>query len=514
MMNRISDSMRAIRCGLLCFVALAVMAGIRTPVRAQERTLALYDTVSGSLAAGAVHDWTLNASAGTLLSIFVRANDAALDPTLSILEGETILIGNDDYDYPNSRDAALEAITLPRTGSYIVRVGSYAASVGDYTLNIQPGYGQIGLRDEFEDQGEWGAVNGTSAVVSSNEGQLQLALSGLEQSAIVGNTTNMVFSDFYAEADISEVSGRGGWAMGLLARQIGDDAYAFEVDAQGRWRFVHRVGESNTVIRDWSTHPAIRAGEAAFRLGMLARQNDFDFFYNNQLLGSLTVTDATAQGRIAFDLRTGSALDSQTEVAVESLTVTIPVSPSIFPQQLIVADGAVMAQELERRGLIPPAVQALNVRESFIELSRAGVGALALGGGETYSRFALGAYVDWQAGYLDAPTGCGLVVGYQNTDAYTLAYLAQNGGYGLSARSETGFAPGLAGSLPALPPAPNHLLLVAGETGLHYYLNGVHIGVLDEGVIEGQIGVAAVNYEPVSVSCQFSNLWLVETTNE
>jgi hypothetical protein len=489
---------------------LVVLFFAQSRAYAQNTALGFFDTVNGVIDAGAVEDWTLNAPAGSVLSLFVRSATETFDPTLTILEGDDILIANDDYDPATSRDAALEAITLPRTGVYTVRVGGYGTTAGAYTLEVRAGFGQVVLRETFDAEGEWGAVNNSAVNVSAAESALQLGLSGLEQSGVASAANLPTLTDFYASADIASISGRGGWGVALLVRQLGEDAYAFEVDSQGRWRFAVRAGEVVTPVRDWSTHPAIPAGETAFTLGVLVRGSDFDLFYDGALIGSLRDEAAPRPGRVGLALRTGSALDSEILVSVDTITVTAPTEPAIFPQQLIVADGATMAQEMERRGLIAPSTQALNIGESFIDSARAGVTPLPLARGEQYERFAYGANVAWQSGYANAPTGCGLVAGYQNDDDYLLAYLAQNGDYGVSPLTAEGFAPGIFGT--QLPPAatPHHLLLVAAESGLHYYLDGQYTGALTDAAAAGNIGIAAVNYESVSMSCQFSNLWVVE----
>ena len=108
---------------LLLFAALiGVLVRLVPVIYAQTAPLTFYETVASTLAPGASEDWTLTAPAGAVVSFVVRAADDAFDPTLTILEGGTPLIANDDADPATTRNPALEAITLPRTGTYTVRV--------------------------------------------------------------------------------------------------------------------------------------------------------------------------------------------------------------------------------------------------------------------------------------------------------------------------------------------------------------------------------------------------------
>jgi len=156
----------------------------------------------------------------------------------------------------------------------------------------------------------------------------------------------------------------------------------------------------------------------------------------------------------------------------------------------------------------------LNISESFIESARAGVSALRLASSETFTTFAIGASVSWQAGFLEAPVGCGLVTQYQNDDTYTVSYMAQGGFYGVSARAAEVFTAGIYGVLAPPPPPPHHLLLVVQESGIHYYIDGRYAGTQAAEAIAGGIGVAVINYEPANTNCQYTNLWLAEFTNE
>lgn len=493
----------------LVIAALGCVLAGALPARAQERTLSAFSSVQGSLTAGGSDDWTLTLPAGAVISLSARAENSGLDPQLSILSGADEIISNDDAGYPDVRDAALEAVALPRAGTYTVRVSAFGATSGAYVLDVRQGFLQNPLRDDFDALGGWSGA-APALRLEQNDGRLSLRLDGLEQRALAVNADAIAFADAYTALDVADVRGRGGWTIGLVVRENAGAGYVFEVNERGQWRIVLRQAEQERSLRDWATHPAIGAGTTRFSLGVLAQGSRLDLFYNHQWIGTLRDTTLTGEGRAGLSLRTGSALDSTLTAEFEALMVTTPADPALLPTQMIVADGTTMALELERRGLIGASTSALNVAESFIESARAGVSTLPLGRGERYTTFALAATVAWEAGYADAPAGCGLVVGYNGDQAYTLAYINQNGAYGVSQRQGSVFRPGLYLDAGLLNGGPHHLMLVVTADTLHFYLDGRHQGALPGAAVDGEIGLAAVNYEPVNVSCRFTNLWLAE----
>jgi hypothetical protein len=436
---------------------------------------------------------------------------------LTVLEGAEVVIANDDYAYPDSRDSALEAFTLPRTGMYTIRVSAYGSTAGSYSLLLSLGYGDDALVEEFDTDDSW-ASDPDQADVSfaTVDSQLELTLAGLEQAGSVYSTLDTNFDRFYASADFAVVRGRGGWQVALLGRVVDGDGYAFELNNQGLWRLTRRDGDETTPLRDWTTHPAIRAGEEQFRLGMMAYGADLDLFYNDQYIGTVRDEMFARPGGIGIGLRTGSQLDSTMTVRLNSVSVTIPVNPGIFPNQLqVFSDGALMTRDLRRRGVLSEAVPALNVIESFVDLGRAGVSALPLARGETYTRFAYAANVTWETGYESAPAGCGLVFGYQDETNYSLGYVMQSGAYGVSPRLGEIFAPGISGNLTAAPDLPVHLMVVVNEQGLHYFVDGLLSGSLpDAATTAGGIGIAVVNEAPLNTTCRFRDVWLATGSDE
>ena len=165
---------------------------------------------------------------------------------------------------------------------------------------------------------------------------------------------------------------------------------------------------------------------------------------------------------------------------------------------------------LKRQGMVGAnGVMALTLNESFVQFARPGINRVMLGGGATYTNFALGTTVDLQAGFPQSVAGCGLVFRFANETDYTLAFIDQSGGYGVSRRNGDTFAPGLYGENSAFAGGGrHHLLLIADGDTLYYYVDRQLVGSLENDPHQGQVGIAVVNFEGVTTSCNYSGFWL------
>lgn len=496
--------MRSIFLLLLFTGALRVTAQTTGPL---ER----FTPVTGQIESGGVETWTLNAAEGEMLSFVVEASSGNLDPTLTIVNsGGQVIVANDDAAYPDNPQAVIEAITVPRADTYSVIVNGFGATAGDYMLTVLAGYGQIAASSTFDDRSEWQS-SGSPLISEVNNGRMALTLSGNQQRG-AAFFTGGVPTAYYARINVAEVSGPDGWAVGMLARRQDSGAYyAFEVNQRGEWRFVARQGANERVLRDWTAHPAIIAGTERFSLSLLVIGDGFDCFYNDQLVGYISDDALPLGGAVGVTIGTGAALDSEVSAVFDDLTITAPLEVEnrpVHPQRLIVSSGTAMAQELRRRLLIPPSGQmGLTIPESFVESNRPGVNEILLGGGQEFSNFAIGASFTWNI-LGDGAVGCGLLLRAANETDYTLAYLDQTGGFGISRRRGDAFTSGLFGVLPSLNGATHHLLIVARDNIMAYYIDGVYVGQQEDEQRPGMIGNAVVNFEPVTTSCQFGNTWL------
>jgi Bacterial pre-peptidase C-terminal domain len=481
-------------------------------VQAQDDTvLERFAPVSGSLDSGGSQIWTFNAAEGEVLSFVLRPTSGDLDPMLTITtSNNTLLLANDDYAYPDSPDALLEAVTIPRPDTYTITVSGFGTTAGEYSLTLLAGFADQVANDTFDNARQWQS-SGSPMVMNISNGRIALELAGVEESGFAVSSAQIP-ADFYARAEILQVGGQPVWTVGLIARQQdNDNYYAFEVNQRGEWRFVIREEGDQRSVRDWITHPAIVAGQTNFTLSLMANDTGFDFFYNDLLIGRVTDDTLTQPGKIGLMIETGTAADSRVSALFDDLVITSPLQmdgQNILPQTLLIGDAVTTVQELQRRHLIPSnGEMRLTVPESFVNSNQPGVNEILLGGSQQFENFAIGTTVSWEA-QAPGPTGCGLLLRAANDSDYTLAYLDQTGGYGLSRRQGETFTTGLFAENPSMTGNSHHILVIANEDQLYYYVNGQYVGTVEDVVREGQIGNAVVNFEPITTACQFTNTWL------
>ena len=495
------------------FVPIIVLLMTVAVVSAQE-TLILATPVNGSVGAGESQAWTFNARTGEVLSFIVQAASESLDPvlTLSSSSDGVTLIRNDDYDYPASSDALLEAIMIPRTGTYTATVSAFGSTTGDYTLTMLPGYAQISGSENFNGANGWQTADDSALQTETLDGQLVLAMTGIGSEGVARDSSLEELADYYAQVRVTSVRGSVGWQVGMTLRQQNqENYYAVLVNSDGLWRFVVRTSQGETVLRDWGPHPAIGIGATSFTLGALVTGANFEFFYDGQYIGQVIDSTFSLGGQTGLFVGTGEVLDAEVRAQFDDLLFTTPFQTSsggVFPQQLVGGSPQATVQELQRRRLIPTrGDMALTAGESFGQSVRPGVSRFPLGRGLTFGSFAYGATIDIQASSTGL-AGCGLVFHNVNDNEYSIAYLDQTGGYGLSRRVNDEFQPGIFGQNPALSADAHDLLVIANGDILYYYIDGQHVGTLDTPVLEGSIGNAVVNFDPIDTTCQFTETWL------
>ena len=466
--------------------------------------------MDGEIAAGEQQSWTFQAASGEALSFSVKATSGNLDPAFTISNSAgMVLIGNDDTNYPDEQDALLEAITIPRTGTYTVTVSGVGQTAGSYSLTMLPGFSQVEQNENFNGDFNWTVV-GDVGQLENIEGKLSMAVEGRLLADVAVPPNNTLPETYYAQVDMNVSSGNG-WITGLSVRQDGENYYLLAINSNGQWRFSLHQADGEHIIHEWTPHPAIIAGQATFTLGILVNGSGFDFFYDGQGFGHLTDSTLPESGGLGLWVGTPDSLSAHANGAFDNLIVTIPSeinNQRMIPQQLIVSTPADMVQELQRRGLIPAAGEmALTVNESFVESRRPGVEQFLLGRGVTFQNFAMGATVTWQA-QSTGVTGCGFVVRAIDDGNYTVAYIDQSGGYGVSRREGDSFQPGIFGEKAQLTSDTHHLLVIAVGDRLYYYIDGQYSGMVDNPAQDGAVGDAVVNFEPISTSCTYSGTWL------
>ncbi|MBE2182709.1 MAG: hypothetical protein IAE89_04720 [Anaerolineae bacterium] len=492
--------------------ALTLSVFTLSVVQGQSSTLQPYVPAQGSIAGGGTDQWSFPAVAGEVISIAVQPG-GTLDPIITLMNssGERI-IGNDDAAYPEITASVLQAITIPRTDTYTVTVAGYGSSSGAYAILLTNGFAEVIKSDDFNTRGRWAAI-GEETTLTVENGQLELQVGGtLARGGAVEESSNL--ADFAARIEVVSVTNGAGWLVGIIARRQGENYYLYEVNSQGRWRFSLIQDGTRTVLSDWREHPAIRSGEAQFSLMLMAKGGGFDFFYNNAFVGS--VSDLTLNGPGAIGLAAGTISNSAslTTAVFDTLRVTQPIllnGAPIIPQEITLGDAATMSQAVVRRHVAGAnGVMVLTVPEATVSLTRPGFDYLLLGQGTSFGNFAMGATVNIQSS-VEAEVGCGLMFHYQDNSNFTLAFLDETGGFGISRRIEDTFEPDLFGENPAWAGrGRHHLLIISDDDKLYYYVDGISAGSLDIPSQAGQVGAAAINYVSMDTTCTFSNLWLWE----
>ena len=477
---------------------------------AAQDSLTFNTPVRGEVTPGQAETRTFSGRAGQVISLLVNSA-GTLDPVLALLNADGApILTDDDFAWPEAGDSLLQGITLPYTGRYSVQVSGFDDTAGQYTLTLSEGYAIVQETLPLDSADGWTSTASSMQVQSTEDGLL-LTMRGVRASEAAFGV-DATSPDLAAFVDVVSVSNSSGWVAGLALRRT-DDAYnAVQINSEGRWRFVRVEDGEPVVVRDWTSHPAIVAGQPSFRLGAFAKGSAFDFFYDGSFIGSASDSTLTEAGEVGLVAGTISSISSETRETFANLVITRPLQVDgqmPIPQQIVVGDGATMAQSLARRHVVQGDGQmVLTVPEASINYARPGVNRLMLGQGTQFGDFAYGGTIRMNQSQ-SGQTGCGLVVRYNGETDYALAWLDGQGAYGLSQRDGEEFAPGLFGENPALDPtAPHQLLVVANGSTLYFYVDGLSAGQLETTLSEGQVGAAVVNFEGLETTCTFSNLWL------
>ena len=485
-----------------------------TPLSAQDTVLRLGTSIDGNLPTGDTHRYSFTALEWTLISLRVEALEATLDPRLEIFDSSgELLIANDDYDYPNSRDAALQAFLIPRTATYTITISGVGASGGAYRLHFLPGYDVLTLHDTEMRNSNWEVVYSDGVVQLSDSSLFAVELKDAGRSAVILGLHLPLELDLYFEAAFESVSARSSWQVGLVFRYLAPDRYhRLLLSNQGYW-LVERVnGDIVTPVKGWLTHPAIVPAEPDFRLGVLVSGSHFDIVYNGQVVGSAKDDSPPERGGVGLAMRTDDASGGNLSFAVREIILTTPTrlgDALLFPEQLLVRRYFLMADELTRQQLVPAYSEfKLTVAESSVRASQPGVTDVSLAPERSFQHFAYGAAIT-----IDVPGGgnggCGLTFHGKGDEDYTLAYFTRDGDSGLSRRSVAGFDQGIYRSFPAFPESTNYLLVVAARDRIHLYVDEHYAGSMEYEAEFGGLGIAVVNYDAVFTSCLFSDLWIL-----
>ncbi|MEO8394030.1 MAG: pre-peptidase C-terminal domain-containing protein, partial [Chloroflexota bacterium] len=489
---------------------VVLLLSIAVPAQAQT-TLSLLTPVTGNVTPNGTNAWAFSAQNGAVLSFALQAQSKDFDPSLMLIDSSGHeIVSSDDYNYPNSLDPLLEAITMPRTDTYTLSVSGFNNTFGSYTLTMLPGYSTSAYSDDFSSS-QWKSLDSTSTALQS-DGRLQISGQGTRQNnGLAFDDSTQSFDNFYAQATVVNVTDPGGWVVGMALRRQNDAYYLLSINSQGLWRFTLVQNGSESVIRDWTPHPNVVPGANTFTIAVLAKAVGFDFFYNSGYIGSASDGTLTGAGQIGLMAGPYSSSPSQSSAIFDNLLVTTPTlvnGVDVIPQEILAGDGNQTILALRRNHVVSANGQmTLTLPESSVEYARPGINRVMLGRGTRYTNFALGTTVELSAA-ASGPAGCGLVFRYQNDTDYTLAYLDQNGEYGVSKRTGDTFSTGIFGTNRAISAGTHLLLVVANDNTIYFYIDRQLVGSTDNTAQDGEVGIAVVNFEPNTTACHYTNFWL------
>lgn len=499
--------------GRILFCIACLLAALSTNY-AQARAIRIGSAVEGELSAGETHRYSLTALELTLVSFRVEALSDELDPMLEILDHTGRLVAsNDDYAYPEERDAAIQAFVFPRTSSYTVLVSAFGDSEGAYRLHALPGYDRLAIHEKPVDSANWETVYSNASVDVSDSSVFALEMRGMARSAGLVGLHLPIDTDLYFEAAFDQVGSPTVWQVGLLFRYLSPSKYhRLLLSKLGYWRIDRIDGEEITQLRNWTAHPAIRAGETTFRLGVLVSGNHYDAVYNGQVLGSAWDRAPLASGSLGIALKTDDRAGGPVSLVVAETLVTVPTRVNdrlLFPERVVARGYYGMAAELARQQLVPVGGDIkLVLPESSVRRARSGISRFAIASDFSFTQFAFGVAVTIDA-RLEQNGGCGLFFHFNDDENYTLAYVTSHGEYGISRRTRAGFEPGIYGDRGASDTTEHYLLVIASDEAMHYFVDERYAGSLESIPRIGKVGIAAVNYDEVETGCRFDDLWLL-----
>ncbi len=499
----------------LSFLWLLLLLWLPQGTSAQdgERSLTAFVPVQGSLEPGGRDVWSFTAPVGSMISLRASELSGGMDPQLKVYDlGGALLAANDDVDWPANRDAVIEALGIPASGTYEVHVSPVGMSGGTYELALLQGWSRLFHDEDFSDAGAWQADSG-AADTWLGEGRAVLLLEPPVTSLTLTRELELPPADFAMHADVTGVAGNRGWQLGLVSHWQDRSNWArYTVNDRGQWNFLVHTPEGLRVLRAWTTHPAIHAGEEPASLGLVNYGDAIELFYNGRSLGRITEGIPTTPGRPGIHAGAGDESGGQVTAWFSGLKLTMPAQTAdgaLVPMILPGADRATILRNLQRHNLLPARGETfLQVPESFVVASRAGVSTLRLGGESRFGRFVLGTTFVPEPATVGRESGCGLYLEADAPEHYTLAWLDNAGVAGLSRRSGDSFAPGPVRGDVARARGPHQLIIVADGTRLLYFADNHFVGELPASVTAGSVGNAALGFRSLTTTCHFSDTWL------
>lgn len=507
------DAKRQIMSVTKLFICLISVAFFSSQLTAQTEQVGIGTIIEASLSNDDVHTYQITLLEASIISIYVEALNDSFDPILSLLDGAgNAIISNDDYDYPRSSDALIQALVIPQTDTYTVQVRAFSGAAGSYRLAVLPGYDQTLKEDSITDQSNWAAINDSGTISTFIDSSLFIEVEGIAQSStLIANHFPTALNAYY-EATLNDITATTNWQVGLVFRYINPNLfYRLIMNNQGFWQLELVEDGEASIVQSWSTHPAIVPGETKFTLGVLTSDDSIDVIYNRQLIGTVYDNRILQAGGFGIAAITANALNSRVEISLDHALVTVPSKQDdqhIFPDTLVASNYTALAHNLERQQVIPTGGEVkFTVPQIEIRDIKPGVSRFPVASNVTFTQFVMGGTISWST-LSEGNGGCGIAFNDAGDQSYTLAYVNTDGEYGVSQRVGDSFDSGIYGM--GIATDANRLtftLIVYGEQ-IQYYVDNLWVGQMPYTATEGEISTAIVNFDGVDTTCNFNDLWL------
>lgn len=483
-------------------------------VHAQPTLVEVGMTIDGELDPTMPQLYTMTVLESTVVSVSVRVTGGTLDPIIRILDSAgRLIVLNDDFEYPDTSLAIVQALVIPKTGTYTIEVSAFGDTAGRYELSIQPGYDQLEAHDVDVAVTDW-RIDGTQTLTTTpvNE-MLYVDVEGIVSVGVLIAEHFPEAKNFYYEATFDDILSTSSWQVGVVFRYIDPTSYyRVMFSDQGYWQLEHVSEDAVTVVQDWRTHPAIVAGVAGFKLGVMVSDSLIHVVYNGQIVGTVyddTVTDA---GRVGVTTITANTFNSRVTFILDSALLTTPslVDDRLqFPMMLVGQNLNAYTTLLERQQVVPIGGElALTAPQTTIRNVEAGVSRFPVASTVAFREFIMSGDVTIST-LTDGIGGCGFTFNETAENVYTLVYVNQANEYGVSQRNGDTFDAGMYGTLSSAQGAESHKVTVIVLADVIYlYIDAVFVGEMPYTASSGELGTAVVNFDTVDTTCIYDNLWL------
>lgn len=509
---------------LLVIAVIALTAMVPRPVRAQNdetRVLEMFYPARGSLNDDTpAHEWTFTGQADQVIAVLAVTTSGDLDPVIEIFgPGDDLVAQNDDLASLVT-DAGLEALRLPADGLYTVRVSRYqgeqGTTRGEYELTLTPGYAQIARASTFE-QGAVSWLTQSGEPVPLTQGRLQMRVTEPGQTMFALPPEAEPLHNLYLEAS-AKLYGSPSYAeVGIVFRlqrgASGQRAYQFKINTSGQWNVIYQDESSVYSLRPWLAHPALADG-TAWTLAVLARENEFAFYANGVLLGTLTDDRLSAPGEYGVLVASHRSQEDAATLHVDNVLVTTRLGTTYTGLPLALtnwdsSDPGDVVGELAAGGhIVPVDEHDLFVPEASLTLAEQDARFELIGTEQAvYDDFVLSAHITLLT-TEGANVGCGLAYRWIDQRNLDLAFVDSGGGFGVVQAHDGDLLRNAYDLDPMVQPDTNKLIVIAQNNQVVLYVNGALVTQEHVAPGTGRVAVAVLNYEPVRTDCYWSDIWV------